>query len=236
MVDGTISRSTSKNWPLFRSGQLDREFQILSLSVERTGSEFRNQAAQRRCAEWLSRALHALRVEWSIRVLTVVVTERLTETRSSKLLASRAAPWDRVNSDLPIPAGDRTEHVEEQSDRFRFVGTIRTDLSQLDESLELTRDLDAAVFIDLKANLDSSVATELVLSALAEHREDGAFAGQNRSWGQLAPAVVEAGLCALRVTGRFDDRESGIDIFAPPEVLELIEQELLSIRSTDEAD
>jgi hypothetical protein len=45
----------------------------------------------------------------------------------------------------------------------------------------------------------------------------------NRAWSVLAPRAVEAGFCALRATGWFDDRESGIDVFAPNAFLDNLE-------------
>lgn len=225
MSAGQITRSSSSVWPIFAPHD-EAKFSVLSITVSREPGDDGNRGAQFHCSEWLMEALRGLACRRPVEIITVVVTERLAELSSAKVRIRRAPPWDHIRSPLPLPVGERHESLDGNGDSFQFVGTVRSDLSQLEEGLELTRILDAAVFVDFSKTLAASTAANLVLGAREAVKTRYSSAVPNRWWGELAPNTIQAGLCALRATGWFDDRESGIDLFAPSEVLDRVEYQL----------
>ncbi|RFA12251.1 hypothetical protein B7R22_16620 [Subtercola boreus] len=124
-----------------------------------------------------------------------------------------------LKSPIGLPAGERTETAIDVSEGVEFLGRIQTTIDQLDECLELSRELNSGTFIPSSYQTDSS-ALETSFSTST----DGTDAGHpNRSWAVLAPAAIQAGYCALRATGWFDDRASGIDIFGEDAFLDRLE-------------
>lgn len=219
------ARVEPSTWPLFGGRPEDWSFDILSIDAHRPAGSTIVDAGES-AANLLTRAIqrsHDL-AESELRLLRVFA--RGSENKSSALRAQKAGMWGLWTGNiLPLPAGTRfAREWSADADGIHFGGEIRTDVSQLALCLEQTRKLTASCVIPIS---DEARSVDF-LQMLFESPTDLDYV-KPLMLRDFVPRATAAGGCVLRATGWFDDPYAGIDVFAAPPIIDILQASLAEI-------
>jgi hypothetical protein len=227
-TDGAaILRERAAEWPLFAAADLPDEIGVLTVQVERPGSE-RPDSAVARVSRLLEVGLigSASVVRYDLWLLALGSTVPRARRRGV-LLATRAGLWGGLEiGGIAVPAGPRSEMEIDYPEisALGFAGGVRFGPDELAVGIEVTRTRNA-VCVGIESGSDPMATFFASSLQLVDGKPPTVLS--------RAVGLVADGTCTLAARGfvGFDHLSAGVDVFAHVDLLDELEAVLREVIS-----